>query len=284
MHAHEIFKKINFSNGLDEVIIPGDIEELPDFIFRNRNFLKVKLEYGVKIIGKYAFSNCQYLREIFIPNTVTHIKDWAFHESNSLYCISFEISSIKHIGSFVFPTNGYLKYIHVGHIKNFNQITKFRELDRYKIKCYEEKVDSLITLEHTFQEPKSRSKEAIKMHFPFPHYINDDIDLGKFSKDNFPITKIAIISEMHNYIPIILGTLDGTTYPITGWGKCRGFNVNGLFELAKEKYNELKESKWSFCLPWFNEPTKAFLLDQFLLRVVKGELDINEPILITWDE
>lgn len=286
MDAHEIFKKINFTDGLDEVIIPGDIEELPIYIFHNRNFLRVKLEYGVKIIGKYAFSNCQYLREIIIPNTVTHIKEGAFSNCNALVNISFEIGSILEIGKYAFPEKG-INFLNLGYITNFEQITKFKELDKYRLKCYQEievVPEMPITVEHTFQNPNTRTKETIQIYFPFPHYINTDIDLVTFSRDNFPITKIYNVYDIHNYLPIILSTLDGTTYHIFGWGECRGFNVNGLMKLAKEQNQTLLSAEWSFCLSWFEKPTKAFLLDQYLLKVCQGELSIQEPILITWDE
>ena len=285
MDAYEIFKKINFTDGLDEVVIPGDIEELPMYIFNNRNFLTVKLEYGVKIIGKYAFSNCHYLKKIFIPPTVTHIKEGAFLNCNALVNISFEIGSILEIGNYAFPEKGF-QFLNLGYITNFEQITKFKELDKYRLKCYQEieVVPGMpITVEHTFQHPNTRTKETIQIYFPFPHYINRDIDLGMFSQDNFPITKISNVYDIHNKVPIILGTLDGKTYPVVGWGECRGFNVNGLMKLAKEQNQTLRSAEWSFALSWFEKPTKAFLLDQYLLKVCKGELFIQEPILITWD-
>ena len=69
-------------NGLKEIKIQSNIEDLPESIFDNSQILeKVTLPEGIIQIGKNAFHNCNNLTTINLPNTLTTIGDSAFENA-----------------------------------------------------------------------------------------------------------------------------------------------------------------------------------------------------------
>ncbi len=76
---------------LKEIIINEGITSIADNFHSNHldlNFTKVTLPNGLLSIGEYAFSGCNYLKEINIPDTVTKIGKYAFYRCTSLTEIS----------------------------------------------------------------------------------------------------------------------------------------------------------------------------------------------------
>ncbi len=56
--------------------------------------------YIVKVIDKKAFLGCKTLREVFLPKTVTEIRDWAFAQCSQLTNISMPIHAELGVGVF----------------------------------------------------------------------------------------------------------------------------------------------------------------------------------------
>ena len=63
-------------------------------------------------IGNYAFYGCKALQSIHIPNSVTHIGDYAFLECKALQSISLP-NSLTHIGNYAFFGCKALQSIHI---------------------------------------------------------------------------------------------------------------------------------------------------------------------------
>ena len=88
--------------GLEEVVLPEGITEIPVWCFDNSpNLRRVTIPNSVTSIGFYAFSGCLGLTSIEIPNNVTSIGDYAF--SGCLGLTSIEIpNNVTSIGDHAF--------------------------------------------------------------------------------------------------------------------------------------------------------------------------------------
>ena len=85
---------------VEEVTIPGSIEEIGYNFIGMKNLNKVTISSGVKEIGQDAFYNCESLHEIIIPESVEYIDGGAFYNCNSLSEIT--IPNCKEYGYNVF--------------------------------------------------------------------------------------------------------------------------------------------------------------------------------------
>ena len=76
-------------------------EKIDDYAFGDDSSLtNIEIPYGVKSIGKYAFSWC-HLTNIAIPDSVKSIGEWAFCKCTSLKSIEIP-DSVKNIGIYAF--------------------------------------------------------------------------------------------------------------------------------------------------------------------------------------
>lgn len=83
----------------DEIIIPDDVNIINDMAFVGCSMESVKISKAVESIGRYSFSNCKNLKKIEISENVTHIRDYAFLEDESLqevYCYAKNIPINNH--------------------------------------------------------------------------------------------------------------------------------------------------------------------------------------------
>ena len=71
--------------GLEEVVLPKGITEIPRWCFDNSpNLRSVTIPSSVTAILDYAFQGCPGLTSITIPNSVTSIGNYAFYDCNNL--------------------------------------------------------------------------------------------------------------------------------------------------------------------------------------------------------
>ena len=66
------------------VVIHEDTEIIGGFAFSNSKMTELNLPASVRVIGWYAFYNCDYLTELIIPDTVVAIGDYAFGNCHGL--------------------------------------------------------------------------------------------------------------------------------------------------------------------------------------------------------
>ncbi len=78
---------------VDEIIIPDTVEEIGDYAFYYQNIKKMIIPNGVKIVNLSAFTDCHYLEEIVMPESVIKIEG-KIVGCNSLKCIE-NYSDIK---------------------------------------------------------------------------------------------------------------------------------------------------------------------------------------------
>ena len=72
-------------NGLERVVIPEGIAELPDNAFSGcKKLTSVKAEGTITRIGENCFKNCHSLTEVPDMNAIREVPDMAFYECNSI--------------------------------------------------------------------------------------------------------------------------------------------------------------------------------------------------------
>jgi len=80
----------NIGNRLVRVKIPSNIKYIDKFAFSSCEYLKeVVFEKGVEIIGAFAFCDCKNLTEINLPESLHSIGDGIFSECKNLKKIDF---------------------------------------------------------------------------------------------------------------------------------------------------------------------------------------------------
>jgi len=93
--------------------IKEGVKEIPDFGFKNANYLKgVILPSTLESIGNEAFSYCYYLNSIIIPEGVTSIGNMAFSSTGSLGSIYLP-STLINVGSELFKWGYYNTQIYL---------------------------------------------------------------------------------------------------------------------------------------------------------------------------
>ena len=78
-----IIKK--FTDSLElKVEIPSEVVMIADGAFEGTDVIEVKLNEGIKSIGKRAFAKCKYLKNINFPKSLNKIGDEAFYDCDQL--------------------------------------------------------------------------------------------------------------------------------------------------------------------------------------------------------
>lgn len=89
---------------IKEITIPGHLETIPDAMFDGCiELTTVRMEPGVKVIGKETFANCQRLKEIDFPSGLTEIGNQAFYQCYALADLNLP-SSLTTIDEWAFSS------------------------------------------------------------------------------------------------------------------------------------------------------------------------------------
>ena len=81
--------------------IPAYISEISDNAFKNAINLTTVNFGNVESIGNYAFSGCENLEVVYMPDTITEIGLAAFENCSNIYAVSFSYNLVT-IGDFAF--------------------------------------------------------------------------------------------------------------------------------------------------------------------------------------
>ena len=69
---------------VEDLVIPKEVEKIGDYAFVNGKFKSITIENGVVNLGKYAFYNCNQVKEIVIPDSVKNIDSFCFKGCENL--------------------------------------------------------------------------------------------------------------------------------------------------------------------------------------------------------
>ena len=81
---------------IGEIYLGGNIQEIPQYMFSNCNFLEhIVIPQGVKSIGMAAFSNCKNLQSVEFPSSLRVIETGAFASCSKIEKISIPYGTIS---------------------------------------------------------------------------------------------------------------------------------------------------------------------------------------------
>ncbi|MFV0364023.1 MAG: leucine-rich repeat domain-containing protein [Suipraeoptans sp.] len=105
----ENIRAMEFQNceSLEAIVIPKNISAIEDYAFEGNTSLETVTFEGdmVTNIGAQAFSRCEALTDIELPDSVTTIGEYAFFECAALEVIKLP-KSLSSIAGFTFAVNG----------------------------------------------------------------------------------------------------------------------------------------------------------------------------------
>ena len=83
------FEVFEYRGDSSSVTIPGSITLLTPFVFKGSTLKTVNINKGVGEIGVGTFAECDKLETIYLPETITGIKKYAFEKCSSLKTIYY---------------------------------------------------------------------------------------------------------------------------------------------------------------------------------------------------
>ncbi|MDE6520349.1 MAG: leucine-rich repeat domain-containing protein [Ruminococcus sp.] len=103
-----------------DIVIPDDVVEIGERVFRGSGIRSVTIPSSVKIIGEEAFDNCRNLTKVTLNNGLENIKKYAFHGSSINEIVLPE--TVKTIGKYAFRFSN---------IESINIPEKVKKLSKY---------------------------------------------------------------------------------------------------------------------------------------------------------
>lgn len=275
------------------LIVPPSQKIIPKWVCSNNNYLEtIIISEGVEEIEDGAFEYCQKLNSVVLPNSIKHLGRGVFRGCDALHSVSFHLASIKTVFDDTFGLyNDYcakgIKILYIGIVPSVEKVQEFPQLYGYprqgiiKVPVGFDSEDNEVSIRYRLEFPLGLPVYEPGRHF---HYVNPeryDLFCSLYEKSEPEVMNI-IVEEASASIPLILGTLDGETYPITNWENCL-YNSKLLYHMAKEQHPILNEADntWSFVLN--DIPVKTFNLKSYLMDVYQGKVELSEPIFIVWD-
>ena len=98
--------------GVNTLIIPGTMKNIPDWMFYGSAVPNFILEYGVETIGEYAFASNWSLKTVVLPESLKEIGNGAFVDCQNMESINIP-DSVTTIGGSAFNCCYMLKEIHI---------------------------------------------------------------------------------------------------------------------------------------------------------------------------
>lgn len=284
--AIQFLKACQYQKYDTRLTVPPSERTIPKWICSNNNFLQtIIISEGVEEIEDGAFEYCLKLNSVVLPKSIKHLGRGIFNGCDALHSVSFHLASLKTVYNDTFGnhvdyyTKG-VKKLYIGIVPSVKKVQEFPQLYGFP----------RIGIEEVLVGVDSKGNDvSIRYRLEFPSGI-PIYNPGKSEYYSYPeryekaepeISRI-IVEEASLSIPLILGTLDGETYPITNWENCLD-NSKLLYHIAKEQHPILNDpnQSWSFVLN--DIPVKTFNLKSYLMDVYHGKVNLSEPIMIVWD-
>jgi len=107
------------SSKLTSLTVPSALVEIPKSFANSAPITSLTIQNGTEIIGESAFGSCSSLTEVFIPASVTEIKNGAFGTDSKLASVTFdENSKLTTIGNLAFRYTGITEIVLPASLEN----------------------------------------------------------------------------------------------------------------------------------------------------------------------
>ena len=219
---------------------------------------------NIKCIPKYCFSRCSALRNVTIPSYIEVIGCGAFAGCHSLVIVAVPLASMKRrnaIGDNAFgrPMQSVL-VLDLGTVLNTDEPNKYEAilgLHRYAKMLY--------------KLPKDIGNCIVELQWP------------SSSRPSIP-GPATLVDGAGIVQPLMLQTLAGDEYAVRGcWGKPPAAHPD-FKRLAAEQHPSALGEVGSWDVLLHNTDVATHTLDLVALgnMLVRGEFDLEEPVLIVW--
>jgi hypothetical protein len=282
---------------LESVKIPNSVISIGVGAFGNCNTLEyVKIPSSLDKIGVGAFRRCRALKKIEIPGSIRSIGNSAFYGCRALLQvnirrgnesteISVGISAFCKCESLVDVT------MHLDQVASIG-VNVFKDCNANLIIDLGQVTDGVV---ERFPEMNGVRRTARVEHY-LPDYAGHCIvrcvwpaSTKEFKGNQYEATEpgpATLVDGTGIEAPLLLQTLGGDPYPVYGcWGKNPVAHPD--FEsLVAEQYPDALGNKesWDVLLPNTDVATHTLDLEAVGNMIVRGEIDLSEPVLLVWTE
>lgn len=151
------------SSGIEEIVIPDSVKEIPPGFFRSAQNLKsVTLPQGLTKLPEEAFYDCTSLEEITLPPNIKTIDRSAFNGCNSLKTVTLP-DSVEEIASYAF--------LACSSLANINIPASLKEIDYYAFGDFPpDTIDKTIniTIPDSIQSNSVRGAYVFSQYYKIP--------------------------------------------------------------------------------------------------------------------
>ncbi|WP_400245552.1 leucine-rich repeat protein [Methanomethylophilus alvi] len=84
-NAFDIGNALNYTRGLEEIILPSTIKDIGNFAFLGQPIKTINLPDGLQTIGTRAFAFCHHLENLTLPESIISVAEDSFEGSENLH-------------------------------------------------------------------------------------------------------------------------------------------------------------------------------------------------------
>ena len=259
------------------VTVPGSVESIGNNAFRDcRALVGVTIPTSVESIGAEAFYGCFALVKVTIPTSVKAIGQGAFFGCSALVEVAIPLNSVESIRPEAFENCHTDLVLTLGEVADIDAPNRFPGING---------VARCATLVH--QLPGAAGCCVVRCVWPastveLPKQFPYDAPTHAATEPGLP----ALVDGTGIVQPLQLQTLAGDEYMVYGcWGKDPVAHPD-FKSLAAEQHPEALGNTGSWDVLLHNTDVAAHTLDLAAVgdAVVRGEVDLSEPVLVVWTQ
>ena len=262
---------------LVKVTIAASVESIGEDAFRDcRALVEVTIPTSVESIGVHAFCECFALVKVTIPTSVKAIGQGAFFGCSALVEVAIPLNSVESIRPEAFKNCHTDLVLTLGEVADIDAPNRFPEINGV-VRC--------ATLVHKL--PGAAGCCVVRCFWPastveLPKQFPYDAPTHAATEPGLP----TLVDGTGIVQPLQLQTLAGDEYMVYGcWGKDPVAHPD-FKRLAAEQHPDAlgNVGSWGVLLHTTDVATATLDLAKLGDMLVRGELDLDEPVLVVWTE